>query len=609
MSEDLLRYYDRELSHIRRAAGEFARAHPDLAPALGLDAAAASDPYVERLIEAVAFLNARTRLKIEDDFPQLTQGLLDIIAPHYARPIPSMSIARMALDPTQAGLADGYLVPRESSIETEEIDGEPCRYRTCADVNLLPITVTAATIGPASAAPPGTADERAPSVLRLRLETFKRELPFSKLDLRGLTFFLDGEPRHTNALYELLLERITRAVTLTDPDRGRKREPPIRFQPAGFGDDEAVLPFPRRSFSGFRILTEYFAMPERFRFVSLAGLAPDALADAGPVIELVLSLDRRPEDLERVIEPSMFALGCAPIVNLFEYRCDPFRLTQTRSTYRVVPDVRRPESIEIYAINEVTATSRSGETRTLRPIYSASHRVGPEAPLYWHAERNTELAGAHGAEERDEVDLTFVDLEFNERSEADQTVSVAATCTNRSLPRRLPFSAGRPRLRLGSGGPLAPITMALPPSPPRRPPASRGRAWRLISHLALGRLSIVEGADAAAELRELLTLYDSVATADRLARIAGIIEVNTRRRTTRVGVGEESSLCRGTDVEIRFDPRRFADNGMYLFATVLERVLAMSCAVNSFSRLTASSTEQEEPVATWPPRAGEIALL
>jgi type VI secretion system protein ImpG len=609
VSEDLLRYYDRELSHIRRAAGEFARAHPDLAPALGLDAAAASDPYVERLIEAVAFLNARTRLKIEDDFPQLTQGLLGIIAPHYVRPIPSMSIARLALDPTQAGLADGYLVPRESSIETEEVAGEPCRYRTCSDVRVVPIRVSGATIGPSSAAPPGTADERAPSVLRLRLETFKRELPFSKLDLTSLPFYLDGEPRHANALYELLLERITRSVVLTDPDRGKMRRPPVRFEAIGFSDDQAVLPFPRRSFRGFRLLTEYFAMPERFRFVSLAGLSPAALAEAGPVIELVFSLDHRPEDLERVIDPSMFALGCTPIVNLFEYRCDPFRLTQTRSTYRVVPDVRRPESIEIYSINEVTATSGAGQTSTLLPIYSASHRVDAQTPLYWHAERTTEIAGAHGAEERDEVDLTFVDLEFNERSEADQTVIVSATCTNRALPRRLPFSAGRPRLRLSGGGPLAPITMALPPSPPRRPPASRGRAWRLVSHLALGRLSIVEGADAAAELRELLTLYDSVATPDRLARIAGIIEVNTRRRTTRVGAGEESSLCRGTDVEIRFDPRRFADNGMYLFATVLERVLAMSCAVNSFSRLSAWSTEQEEPVATWPPRAGEVALL
>jgi type VI secretion system protein ImpG len=609
MSEDLLRFYDRELTHIRRAAGDFARAHPDLAPALRLDSTASTDPYVERLIEAVAFLNARTRLKIEDDFPQLSQGLLDIVAPHYVRPIPSMSIARMALDPGQAGLADGYGVARGSAIETEEIDGEACRFRTCVDVRLLPVKVAGATIGPSSTAPPGTADERAPSVLRLRLETFKRELPFSKLDMDPLVLYLDGEPQHANALYDLLLERLTRVVLVTNPEKGTTHEASIVFTPRGFGDDEAVLPFPRRSFRGFRILTEFFAMPERFRFVALEGLTPAALANAGPAIEVVMSLDRRPEDLERVVEPSMFATGCTPIINLFDYRCDPFQLTQTRSSYRVIPDARRPESIEIYTIDEVTATSRSGKTSSLRPIYSASHRVDDEAPLYWHAERVSELGGPDGTDMRDDVDLTFVDLEFNERSEAGQTVNVKATCTNRNLPRRLPFGAGRPRLRLSGSGPLAPITLALPASSPRRPPAGRGRAWKFISHLALGRLSIVDGADAAAELREMLTLYDWVATPDRLSKITGIVDVSAARRTARVGVGEESSLCRGTDVTVTFDPRRFGDNSLYLFATVLERFLAMSCAVNSFSRLTARSVDREEPVATWPPRAGDVALL
>ena len=112
MRDDLLAYYERELTFFRQMGAEFAENYPKVASRLLLDANRSEDPHVERLIEAAAFLAARVHLKIDDDFPEITEALLSILYPHYTRPIPSMSVVQFQLDPEQGKLSGGVKYPR-----------------------------------------------------------------------------------------------------------------------------------------------------------------------------------------------------------------------------------------------------------------------------------------------------------------------------------------------------------------------------------------------------------------------------------------------------------------------------------------------------------------
>ena len=123
MTDELLPYYQRELAFIRSMGAEFSEAHPKIAGRLRSSGGISEDPHVERLIEAVAFLNARVRFKLDDDFPELTQGLLGVLYPHYLAPVPSMSIIDMTLDRSQGELTSGYSIPQGTSVETDPIDG------------------------------------------------------------------------------------------------------------------------------------------------------------------------------------------------------------------------------------------------------------------------------------------------------------------------------------------------------------------------------------------------------------------------------------------------------------------------------------------------------
>ena len=138
MVDELLPYYDRELSYLRRLAAEFAQAHPEAAGQLRISPDSIEDPHVARLMEATAFLNARIRRKIDDDFPELTDAILGVLYPHYLAPIPSMAIVRFAC---QDDLTGSFTLPAGTEIETEAVKDETCRFRTCYETELWPIEV------------------------------------------------------------------------------------------------------------------------------------------------------------------------------------------------------------------------------------------------------------------------------------------------------------------------------------------------------------------------------------------------------------------------------------------------------------------------------------
>src|SRR5262249_7054162 len=149
------------------------------------------DPHVARLIEAFAFLTARVRRKLDDDFPELTEALLNVLYPHYLTPIPSMAITQMTC---QRDLAASQLVPAGVEIETEPVGGETCRFRTAYPVTLWPIAIESASLrGRPIVAPANPQAPGAVAVLRLTLRCLADEMTFTKLGPERLRFFLRGQ--------------------------------------------------------------------------------------------------------------------------------------------------------------------------------------------------------------------------------------------------------------------------------------------------------------------------------------------------------------------------------------------------------------------------------
>ena len=223
MRDELLLFYERELDYLRKSAAQFAEKHPKVASRLVLEPTKCEDPHVERLLEGFAFLAARVHLKLEDEFPEVTEALLSVVYPQLVRPIPSMSVVEFQLDPEKGKLASGMKIERNSQLYSKPISGVPCTFRTCYDTTLWPITVSAAELSPPSRLKPPVKTSDSAWAIRLELRCAK-DVNLVALKPDKLRFYLDGESGLVNILYELLFSRLNR-IQVRDLTAGSKLPP------------------------------------------------------------------------------------------------------------------------------------------------------------------------------------------------------------------------------------------------------------------------------------------------------------------------------------------------------------------------------------------------
>ena len=607
MSDALLPYYNRELGAIRRLAAEFAETHPKIAGRLRLSGDTADDPHVARLLEGVAFLAARVHHRLDDEFPELTDALLGVLYPHYLAPVPSAAIAELRCQPD---LTAPLRLPAGLGLDTEPVRGETCRFRTAWPLTLWPIGIDAVRLsGLPLAAPPNPRATGAVAVLRVGLKCLQPDATFTALGVDRLRLFLRAPATVSLALCELLGAHTLSVACADGPgDAAPVILPGSAIVPAGFAPEEALWPWPARSFSGFRLLAEYFSLPEKFLFFDVVGLEAKTLVAAGNRMEIFIYLDRALPELERMVEGETLALGCTPIVNLFPHRCEPIALTHTETEYRVVPDARRNATMEVWQIERVRETRPDGSARPWRPFYRLT-AGDPEAETpsgFYGTVRRAAPATLGGSE----TFLAPYDPAFDPDQPAASVLSVDALCTNRDLPAALPFGGGHPVLRLSeANSAVSRLGCLTAPTPTLRAPLREAGFWRLVSHLSLGHLSVAGGEAGATALKEALRLYDLRDSAETRAAIEGLLAVSSRPGVARVPGARAGSFCRGLDVTLEFDARAWQAGGLYLLASVLERFLALHATVNSFVRCRAVLRGRSGVAATWPARAGARVLL
>ncbi|HET6574489.1 MAG TPA: type VI secretion system baseplate subunit TssF, partial [Fimbriiglobus sp.] len=483
MSATLYPYYERELIAIRQLAQEFARQYPAAAQRLMLESNQSTDPHVERLIEAFALLAGRVHHKLDDEFPELTDGLLNVLYPHYLAPVPSCLVAQFVADPTRTPLTDGFAIPKHTEVLTPPVHNLRCRYRTAYPVTLWPVAVAGARLqGPpwqglrlpqGFRMPDGTA-----AVLRLQLEC-QAGAKFADLSLDALRFHLLGENQVVAELYELLLNHAMQVslVPADKPDAPRLDLPASQaLAPVGFEPDEGLLPYPPQSFPGYRLLTEFFAFPAKFWFVDLLGLGRVGRAGFGRRLDVLVCLRRTSPNLEKAVEAATFRLGCAPAVNLFEQTAEPIPVTQARYEYRVVPQADQPQGLEVYSVDEVTGVDPEGgpEPVAYRPFFAITHPAGRGREAYWYASRRPatrtkDLGTKDDTDRGTEVYLNLVDRGWDPLMPATTTLVVRTTCTNRELAAPLQRAGDQLALELKLAAPVSEVRCVRTPTLPLRP--------------------------------------------------------------------------------------------------------------------------------------------
>lgn len=624
MDERLLDHYNKELRHLREMAGEFAREFPKIAGRLALDKDARDicpDPYVERLLEGFAWLAARIHLKLDAEFPRFTQSLLETVYPHYLCPIPSMAVVRFDPEEKDAALAAGVVVKRGTLLRSSIGKGErtACSFQTAHDVRLLPVRITEVRYFTRDLSELNLPSElHAKAAFRIRLQTTV-PLPFKEIALDPLTFFLRGADETPSQIYEQIFARKCALVIQSATNRGRTLAtlPAANIKRVGFGNNEALLPPSPRSFEGYRLMREYFAFPQRFLFFEASGFADAVKQCTDNQIDIVIALKEQDTRLEGRIDASFFELFCSPVINLFSKQLDRISLSDRFSELHVVPDRNRPLDFEVFELEAVTGFgATAGEEREFRPFYLAKD-TDLSAGAFYTTNRVPRVLtqkekqfGTKSAYSGTELYLSLVDANAAPFRADLRQLGVRARCTNRHLAILMAKGVGRTDFTMEVNAPVAAIRVLAGPTLPR-PSQAEGRfSWRLVSHLALNYLSLLDskGQEGAGALRDILRLYTDPNDTQTAKQIEGLLSIHSKAIIRRVRTAGPITFARGLEIAVNFDELAYEGTGVFILGAVLEQFFAKYVSLNSFTE-TVIKTQQRGQIMVWPAQVGKRQIL
>ncbi|MEO0463950.1 MAG: type VI secretion system baseplate subunit TssF [Pseudomonadota bacterium] len=631
MDPRLLRFYNQELGFLRKDAEDFAAEHENVASRLRLSTT--PDPYVERLLEGVAFLGARVRLQMADQYPEFTSHLLQAIQPHFLSPTPPICIIEMEPLASEQTVQEGFLAKRGTRLTAYSRDDKDADiiFTTGHDVTLWPVKVSGVEylgsrgkVG-AFTTPAGLDDARAGLRIKVRAEP---GISLADVPCDDLTFYLSGSEDVPFELYRQMIGECTGAIArplgIDDAPWTRLPAP----SQVGFENEDALLPADLRSFRGYRLIQEYFACPQRFLFAKIAGLAP-CFAASKQEFEIILLFDRPSNTLDKAMDKDSLKLFATPAINLFEKQLDGFKFKPFQHEFEVVPDKNLPLDYEIFRVNTVKANIRVGknvETHSVAPIYHRSSMLYDWKNALFYSQRIAPYR-LSTAQQRREGRMDYVGtrswLSFSAPGDPDllqsiDTINVRALVSNRERAVRANLT-GPSALKL-AGVPARSVTVRHGPTEPQQPFVQQERrkaqepggrqmsgastAWQVIGHLSANYTTLApEDHDDPTALRDHLVMYLPAGNPAFERQIDGIESVRSRKVTRRVPAMERMAAARGHQITVRMNDRAFEDSSMFLFGAVLDRFLAEFSSINSFTETIIEGSVSGE-VRKWPPRVG-----
>lgn len=599
VDDSLVSYYQEELRYLRNSGAEFAKIYPKVARRLEFDSSESPDPHVERLLESFAFLTARISKAIDDRFPQSAHALLSVLYPHLINPLPSMAIASLQIDASQISADKGANLPKGTNLLARSIEGVQCHFKTVYNTALWPISLQSAELVDKESYSFNQSVEGSWCLaITLKANDFK------VMNLDELVLHLPGDITRANTLYETLLCENSGEIFLTT-DQKKQCVGGISLEPVGFERDELSLPLPQHSLHHYLLLQEYFHFKEKFLFVRFKGLkqAIQKLV-AGAQIQIVIPLKNPSFLMKTGVDASSFALNCVPIVNLFERPSDPLRINHRHLKYRLIPDIRRERTTEIYAVQSVNGVEEgSQKSVNFLPYYTLEGHSDSDINGYWIAQRQTaNLRGVPGTD----IYLSFVDRKFSPLKSKDVVATAKIWCTNRYLAEQLTSNS---LLHPEDKAPVLKIVLLNKPTKPIYSPADGESLWMLISQLSGNYLSLLDAKENVNVIKELLYLFASRHPEINLSTLDDLKEIKVSNITRRFGQDAWRGFVQGFKVDISISkiPHQGANN--LVLSRILHQYFTAIVHWNSFVETQLIEPETKLPWMLWQPTSGQQIQL
>ena len=613
------KYFEREYNFLQTAGEDFAKKHPTLGSRLRLSERERKDPFVERLFEGFAFLAGRIQERLDDEFPEIAGGILEILFPNLLKPFPSCSI--LQLKHKSGAISKPVVVPRGSEIQTQTgkykvkykvyagaseksrltEKEEPAEFifRTTQDIVVRPIKMEDVVVEDSN---------KGTTSLILKIQP-DRNVDYESLEMNNFQFFLQGAASIkfellyylTNFVSSISVKELTdRNAAFSEIKNIRVEIPELKADDQNVSDN-SILPYSKQTFGGFKLLQEYFSFQEKFFFVQISGLNEFKSSGQSNPFEIKIDFNRKlPKD--KWPTSKNILLHCTPIVNLFNRQTEEVIVNQRLPEYYIVPDIDRRKSREIYSVDRISGISENKiEQYRYIPI-SSQDILDTSDPDYNYKRffsifRRTQIS---------DMSETFIRL-FGPSMEEDdfpkETLNVEATLSNGFLPAAyLEVGSIKEPINFPAGIEASNITI---PTEVLEGPNKNNYLWSLIAHLSVSYTSLSD----VETLKSIMNLYNwfKVHNHPNKKRIDGIKKIDKPKIISKI---KNRSIIRGIEFHLVVDPKEFehGEGDINLFGAILNKFLSQYVTINSFIQLkiTESGTSKEY---IWEPILGKIPPL
>ncbi|CAA0095129.1 Uncharacterised protein [BD1-7 clade bacterium] len=620
MDDRLLEWFNRELKHVRERAQEFGKDYPKVARQLGIYENGIDDPYIHYMLEAFAYMTARIQLKREAAYPEFTQQLVHILFPQFIAQLPAMTLLQLVPAADEGTLNDGFELPRDSLVDNEQhsvIVDRVFRFSTTQAVTLWPLTMESAGLLRSRAVIenegwrlPTTATVKTGVKLTLSLDA---GLTLGDISLDQLDFYVNGAGQTVAALYESLLCHCQGVCVRGLDADGETVSPGVfldsdHLSPLGFDREEAALPVDERTFSGQRLLLEYFAYSQKFRYLRVNGLRQGLQPASANKLELLFLLDTAHADM-RDIDRDNFLLFVVPAINLFEKKHESIRVEQGRHRFPVRADDTDPHLYEVHSIKTVRAVDRDLTQRyQVEPLYGNHGHYDSDRPHAFYTLHRTE-SKVRLPEYAERFDASKVTLSMVDVNSSPYTPDLLELDLDILVSNVGDLKALNPDgYRLTTNAPVAAVRAVVPPSDPIPAWPQSKTNWLALDHLTFNfqALDHEDKRENARYLQKLLALYAQHTEGEKLLSGLRALEIETvTRQFFQQG---HAVVGNGVSLTLEVDEYCFEGTGCFLLGAILERYFAQMVSMNSFVETHLKSSQRGE-VASWNVSNGSRALI
>ncbi|KJZ14719.1 type VI secretion lipoprotein [Marinomonas sp. S3726] len=564
MSDQLMRYYERELAYVRKSLDEFVNQFPEQAGTLRLNQSANEDPNISRLIDAMALLTAKTEKRIDEQFPELVQGLFSLLYPGYLQVSPSYTVLELEADPDK--LSDIVFLPNGSPLTLPVKSGHECEFTTVSDLQILPLEITQvkAQAAPFNFITPSQL-KHSDSVIQIELSAL--ENMFSQIAFNDFNFYIRGFENNSASVIDLLLLQ-TEVISVFHGDQQKVIEVD-RLVSRIADEDFQWLPKYASHFKGYDLLRDYFTYPDKSAFFSIKSLGRELSEFSTDKVTINFFVKQLPAEFLRLFDKSVFALNAVPSINLFETRGEPLNYDFSKLALPVVADVNAGEQLEIVSVESVSEVLPTGEI-ALSPVYESG---------YWHDDKSPQWQAKQYWNEQGKrhIDLS-ISYPYSQPSDSIVLSMMLKVCNGRT-PCLVPAGTEADSLAaIDLPGVLKTLSA---PTAPHYPDLDNRMNWRFIALLNSNFSSLLQADDPVKALQHALRLCCPQTLCPQADAIKN---VEYQHLVSPMTIMQQTIFASGTEVTITLDDELIA-NQVAVFAHVLNHFYQQFCSFDRFIQL------------------------